>query len=213
MCSLTKKCPKCEIEKPLTLEFYGKESRSLSGFTSRCKQCSRRKDSKWIELDEAKKIGFRTCVSCNESKIISDFFNYYKTRSKPTYRKQCKACQATTASKQRLRNKFNNAEHHSIREKLNGARKRAKEQGLEFNITIEDLMPFPSHCEILGLELTYKVFGNDRPDNGVSLDKIVPSRGYTKENVRIISMRANRLKSDLDLDTILKIKEYIERNT
>lgn len=213
MCSLTKKCPKCEIEKPLTLEFYGREARSLNGFTSRCKQCSRKKDSRLIELEEAISTGIRTCISCNTAKDISDFFNHHKTRGKHSYRRQCKACQAKVACSNRLSNKFNNAEHHSIREKLNGARKRAKEQGLEFNITIEDLMPFPSHCEILGLELTYKVFGNDRPDNGVSLDKIVPSRGYTKENVRIISMRANRLKSDLDLDTILKIKEYIERNT
>jgi len=36
-----------------------------------------------------------------------------------------------------------------------------------------------------------------RSRNSPSLDRVVPERGYTADNVRVISDHANRLKSDL----------------
>ena len=45
-----------------------------------------------------------------------------------------------------------------------------------------------------------------------SFDRINPAKGYTKGNVRIISLRANRLKFDcVDPEELRRVANYIER--
>lgn len=210
MCSL-KKCPKCGIEKPLNKDFFRVEARSKSGFEARCKEC--KMSDKTRKILEEKKNGKRVCSICLIEKDIEEFikqrYDRFALDSKQTTIGCCKDCNNSRMRVQRIKNKSENYEYHSVREKLNGARKRARESGYNFNITIEDLMPFPTHCEILGLELNYNVSGDSRPENTASLDKVIPDLGYIKGNVKIISHKANRLKSDLDFDTIEKIKEYM----
>ena len=41
-----KKCPKCGIDKPLTAEYYHRNSSQSSGFQSHCKVCSSYKTKK-----------------------------------------------------------------------------------------------------------------------------------------------------------------------
>jgi hypothetical protein len=213
MCSL-KKCPKCGIEKPLTKDFFRVESRRLGGFESRCKECKMTEKS--IKLKNEKLSGRRVCSDCGIEKNFSDFekprYDIF-SNGKSTTMSCCRECNNKRMKSNRLKNKSENYEYHSVREKLNGARKRAKNGNYMFDITIEDLMPFPLVCEVLGIKLDYNVYGNSRPDNTASLDKVIPDLGYIKGNVRIISHRANRLKSDLDFDTIERIKDYMIRNS
>jgi hypothetical protein len=52
----------------------------------------------------------------------------------------------------------------------------------------------PTHCPVLGLPLyRNKRFGGA---NSPSLDRIDPSKGYTKDNVHVISHRANTIKNN-----------------
>lgn len=44
-----------------------------------------------------------------------------------------------------------------------------------------------------------------------TLDRVIPSLGYVRGNVQVISMRANRLKQDASLDEVLAIADYIRR--
>lgn len=214
MCSL-KKCPKCGIEKPLTTEFFRIESRSRTGFESRCKECNRSDKSKQRAKEVS--LGIRVCTDCKIEKPISEFERgrydrYAKDSSVKTTRSICFPCHAKRMRENRLKNKQVNPEYNSIREKLNSARKRAKDSGYPFDLSIEDLMPFPTHCEVLGIELKYIAYGNDRPDGLATLDKLIPDLGYVKGNVKIISHKANRLKSDLDLETLELLKAYMLRN-
>lgn len=214
MCSL-KKCPKCGIEKELSSDFWHKNKRNKDGFEWSCKEC-RLSDSRKA-LRSEHESGFRICSVCSVKKPIEEFskarYDKFAKDGQMTTVGYCTDCRNAKMRTQRIKNKTENYEYHSVREKINGARKRAKDSGYEFNITIDDMMPFPTHCEILGLELDYKVFGNARPENTASLDKVIPDLGYTKGNVRIISHKANRLKSDLDFDTIEKIKAYMIRHS
>ena len=76
---------------------------------------------------------------------------------------------------------------------LRNARSRANKKCLEFDLVIEDIN-IPTHCPILGIEL---FTGDDKVHPGSpSLDRIDNSRGYTKDNVQVISDRANRMKND-----------------
>jgi hypothetical protein len=77
---------------------------------------------------------------------------------------------------------------HPLQWMLCRSRERAKRDGLEFNITEDDLKPIPTHCPILGLELEYygRLKTGDR-NRSASLDQIIAGRGYVKGNVAIIS--------------------------
>ena len=76
---------------------------------------------------------------------------------------------------------------------LQRARRRAREGGLHFSIGHEDIM-VPSVCPALGIRI--KV-GKRRSGSSPSLDRVIPCRGYVPGNVRVISDKANRLKSNL----------------
>lgn len=90
---------------------------------------------------------------------------------------------------------------------LVSAKGRARRARLPFNLSIEDIV-FPDKCPVLGIDL--KIKEGRRTDNTPSLDRLVPSKGYVKGNVRIISWRANRLKSDASLSELKQLVAYLE---
>lgn len=90
---------------------------------------------------------------------------------------------------------------------LKSAKSRAKRKGLPFNLELTDII-IPEVCPILGIPLS-----NQRGSNkflNPSLDRIVPEKGYVKNNIAVISLRANMLKNDMSLDTAKKIVAYLE---
>lgn len=82
--------------------------------------------------------------------------------------------------------------------------------------TILKSLEVPTHCPMLGIELNY-LGGNSvgdgfgRTDFSPSLDQIKPSKGYTEDNIQIISWRANRIKNDASPDELIKIAEYMKK--
>ena len=86
-----------------------------------------------------------------------------------------------------------------------GAKSRAKRLGQEFNIQLADLQ-MPECCPILGIPL-YRTEGR-ATDNSPSLDRVDNSKGYIKGNVRVISNKANKHKSDLSLEDVQRLFEY-----
>jgi len=88
---------------------------------------------------------------------------------------------------------------------LSAAKSRAKRAGLPFNLTTEDIQ-IPDVCPVLGIEIKFN-FGQPS-DNSPSLDKIVPSLGYTRGNCEVISHRANMLKSNATVPEMEAIYHY-----
>ena len=82
---------------------------------------------------------------------------------------------------------------------LRSAKRRAKLRNLDFNITIDDI-PIPDKCPLLGITLIPNT--TKASDNSPSLDRIIPSLGYIKGNVWIISYRANKIKNDASLEEL-----------
>lgn len=75
------------------------------------------------------------------------------------------------------------------------ARDRAAKKGIRFTITETDVV-IPSTCPVLGIPIVYAV---GLQDGTATLDRIHASLGYTPGNVRVISHRANNLKSNMTL--------------
>ncbi len=102
---------------------------------------------------------------------------------------------------------------HPEKNLWHNAKKRAKRKNLPFEIKITDLK-LPKLCPVLGIPLYIdppKKKGDGRGGHGYSIDKIDNNKGYTKDNICIISDRANRLKSDGTLEEFKKIVKYIEK--
>lgn len=96
-----------------------------------------------------------------------------------------------------------------VRKMYFSTKSRAKSKGLDFDLTLQDvykMFPEDSLCPVLGIELA---FGKGRL-NTPSLDRFDNTKGYTKDNVYLISMRANILKSDATFEEIEALYHYMK---
>lgn len=92
---------------------------------------------------------------------------------------------------------------------VGAARTRAKFLNLPFDLTNEYILSIlPEACPVLGVTLSFG--GTSRPvPNSASIDKIVPSLGYTKGNVAVISYKANAIKSNATADEIERVAKWL----
>ncbi len=90
------------------------------------------------------------------------------------------------------------------------ARRSAQKSGREFSIELSDIV-IPEVCPILGIPLIRPVCGEKKYaySNRPSLDRRDNSKGYTKENIAVVSWRANRLKNDASVAEIEAILAYM----
>lgn len=86
------------------------------------------------------------------------------------------------------------------------AKARAKSSGAPFDLTVPDII-LPTHCPILDIPL--RMNEGTMQDDSPTLDRRIPSLGYVKSNVSVISNRANRLKADGSLEEFQKICNYL----
>lgn len=93
------------------------------------------------------------------------------------------------------------------------AKHRAKKKGIEFSIEVGDIV-LPTHCPILGIELTMHSDGTTGgKNNSYSLDRIDTTQGYVKGNVHVISFLANSMKRNATPRELLCFASWIKENT
>ena len=86
------------------------------------------------------------------------------------------------------------------------AKKRARERGVPFSITVDDVIaawPINGICPVLGIELQHGV-GLGPTRSSPSLDAFIPARGYVPGNVHVISFLANAVKRDVTDPQVLE---------
>lgn len=91
---------------------------------------------------------------------------------------------------------------------LSAAKNRAKKEGIPFNIELSDIT-IPEYCPALGIPLKCNTNSSGSNDNSPTLDKLVPSLGYVKGNVRVISKRANMIKTNANYQEILAVGTWL----
>ena len=147
------------------------------------------------------------CKICNKEfepnspaqKICSDECRYEaKEISKAKWRKIQKSKWASYTRNWR--------ESNPERSRVTAFRTKANKLGLPFDLT-EDFFVVPEICPVLGIPMDSR----DR-EHAWSVDRLVPENGYTRENCRIISIRANRLKNNASSEELRKILSYIENS-
>jgi hypothetical protein len=86
------------------------------------------------------------------------------------------------------------------------AKIRAKSRGLEFSLTLNDII-FPILCPVLGIPLTP---GKQYAPGCPSLDRFDNSKGYIPANVTVISHRANTIKTNASLGELRQVVAWME---
>ena len=117
----------------------------------------------------------RECTKCKQIKPTTEFHRHAKCRG--GFNSVCKSC----------RQPLSQANYKATTKELrlfNAAKSRAALKDREFSIELSDIV-IPKVCPVLGISM-------DSP----SLDRIDSNKGYVKGNVRVISKRANMLKSN-----------------
>lgn len=83
---------------------------------------------------------------------------------------------------------------------------RAIKKGLDFDL-IESEIIIPELCPILEIPIFVGTKGDY--NNSPTIDRIDNSKGYTKDNVKIISMLANTMKNSASIENLKKFSKNI----
>ena len=101
---------------------------------------------------------------------------------------------------------LSNPKELAMKRMLSGAKTRAREKGVDFNIDYSDIQ-MPNLCPVLKIPLVPNegAIGDSSP----TLDRLLPHLGYTKGNVKVISSLANRIKTNATSAQIYAVAEYV----
>ena len=92
-------------------------------------------------------------------------------------------------------------------------RRRANKQGVPHDIDwkyIKSIFPKNYKCPVLGIKMEFGQKNNSF-DNSPSLDKIIPQKGYVKDNVVWISMKANQIKSNGSDEEVMRVAIWLKK--
>lgn len=90
---------------------------------------------------------------------------------------------------------------------LRAAKGRAKKACVSFDLSEGDIS-IPHLCPVLGIPIL--VGQSKASDNSPSLDRVMPSMGYVRGNIIVVSNRANRIKNDATPDELRRVADFFE---
>jgi len=172
----------------------------------------------------------KICSKCNIKKPLNEFYKQAKY-SKDNLRSECKKCDyERNLIWGNVEKNFINELHKKMRNKINYTRHKElpdiEKEKMKCFITCDELHElWEIHkkergytCHITGVPIICKrkrketLYDSPGFKNGVSVDRLDPSMGYTKQNTIFISNETNRIKNAVTknmCENILRI--YKER--
>ena len=115
----------------------------------------------------------------------------------------CKSCENIGFMKRYRKNPYHQLFHNF--------KKRASFAKVPFELSKENMIEIFDNggdtCPVFGFKYIKDADKNNR-DYAPSLDRIDPKKGYTKENTIVVSMLANRIKTDATIDQIGKVYQF-----
>lgn len=90
---------------------------------------------------------------------------------------------------------------------LDRCKQRARRNKVECTITLDDIN-IPDVCPVLGFPL--KRSRNGKPGfDSPSVDRINPEKGYTPDNIQVISYKANCMKNNATEDELVRFALWV----
>ena len=143
----------------------------------------------------------KTCKKCG---IEKDLNEYHKSKNNKYGRNDvCKSCRREAAAEKYKADWFHQT---AILKKA-----QCKKLGVDFDLDSNYLESiWTDTCPVFNKKFVRHEKGHDLCP---TLDRVDPSKGYTKGNVRYISARANRIKYDASVEELKKVLAYMEGAT
>jgi hypothetical protein len=165
----------------------------------------------------------KCCASCKEYLPFSMFSKNSANKDKLAL--VCRSCDKVRQEKKRRKNPERQLEwsrkYQAERRKdfnyrlgmlVNASKQRALKKQIEHTITVEDIKkiyPVDGCCPVFGFKLE---FGNAGfREHSPSIDRIDPSKGYTKDNIQILSWKANRIKGYATVEDLEAVLAYLKQ--
>ena len=108
----------------------------------------------------------------------------------------CKKCRTDQANLVR-----NSSPQDFLRKALVGLRSSRSKQGFEFTLTLEELVEIYNKqegiCALSGVLMTRHRDGSGERPTNCSIDRINPTRGYTRRNIQLVCWQVNKMKHGL----------------
>ena len=120
--------------------------------------------------------------------------------------------QARRASVAKAQAKYSKTLKYRAGKIISLKKRHAKHKGLDFNLDVEWLLPrLEAGCELTGIPFKQAgATGRRGPDPfSLSIDRINPKAGYTKDNCRLVLWAVNRFKNDLSDSQLFNITEKL----
>lgn len=163
----------------------------------------------------------KICNRCKDAKPFSEFSK--NTSSKDGLQYKCKDCDTSYQAERRNKNPEKTLEYSRTYQKnkrkdynyrlqmlINASKQRAKNKDREHNISVEDIkkiFPQDGCCPIFGMKLEFNSAGFR--ENSPSIDRIDSTKGYTPDNIQIISWKANRIKGYASVQELEMLLAYL----
>ena len=184
----SKLCPKCNKEK--SSDFFRFDSRTNSGLKSWCKEC---------EKDQEKERRQRPEVKSELAKRMREYRQRPEAKPgiKATSQKQYLKNRGTERYKQALKRSAKRYRAKTPRHNIHIALKHAVRRRPTVNpITTDEVMVIwkkqNGRCAVSGVEMTWGK-GRIMPTS-VSIDRLDGSRGYEKDNIRLVCYQVNTFR-------------------
>jgi hypothetical protein len=165
----------------------------------------------------------KTCSRCKEEKLLSEFSLNNSAKDRLQYK--CRACDLKYQTQRREDNKDEHLEYsrkyqrnrrldfeYRLQMLINASKQRARLNDREHDINVEDIKaiyPADGCCPIFGLKLEFN--GAGFRDSSPSIDRIDSTKGYTRDNIQVISWKANRIKGAASLQDLEMLVAYLKQ--
>lgn len=166
---------------------------------------------------------FKQCSTCKKNKPLFEFTK--NKASKDGLQYKCRSCDLEYQKVRRVQNKEQMREQskkyqakrrknfeYRLQMLLNASKQRATTKNREHSITLEDikeLYPADGKCPVFGFTLEFNSGGFR--DTSPSIDRIDSSKGYTRDNIQIISWKANRLKAYATVEDLELLVAFLKQ--
>jgi hypothetical protein len=172
-----------------------------------CSTCQRLKPLAEFSRNRSTHDGLQGCCKQCNAKWNADhkeeqraYHAEYRRRNK-----RALARYARTTERKAQNRRRRTSPRGRIQNVLRETKHRARTLGIAFDLTVDDIT-IPTHCPVFGIPIAFDKAREYVP----SIDRVDRTKGYTKDNIAIMSMRANRLKSDATLDELKRLVAFYE---
>lgn len=131
----------------------------------------------------------KTCTKCGDTLPLTSFY-----RSK--FGREGRASECKDCFRARNNSRYRTTTRPRAKTLYQHAKTRAERKGLAFNLTIEwiDERIREGRCQVTNIPFDLTLVG-ERNLYGPSLDRVVPEKGYTQENTKVVLFGYNACKN------------------